>query len=136
MHLLSEAFRKIGRGTERQLEPAGNAEFLEEVIAMRFDRLFADKESFGNLLVREAGTDKIENIDFLLGQMDIVLSVRVAAQDLAQGLMVDPQFTFVDFFDGLQELFAVGILGQNPSQALGNHRLDRVAAEIHPFIDE
>lgn len=46
---------------------------------MRLDRLFADKESFGDLLVSEAGTDVIENIDFLLGQMDIVLFVGVAA---------------------------------------------------------
>ena len=76
---MCEAFRKVGRGTERQLEPTGNAEFLEQVIAMRFDRLFADKESGGNLLVSEAGTNEIENIDFLLGQMDIVMSVRVAA---------------------------------------------------------
>jgi hypothetical protein len=76
---LSKALREIGWGAKSQLESAGNAEFFEQVIAMRLDRLFADKESFGNLLVSEAGTDVIENVDLFLGQMDIMRSVRVAA---------------------------------------------------------
>lgn len=76
---LCETVRKIGGGAKRQFESAGNAEFFKEVIAVRLDRLFTDKESFGDLLVSEAGTDVIEDIDFLLGQMDIVLFVVVAA---------------------------------------------------------
>ena len=74
-----EALGKVARGTKCQFESARNAEFFEEVVAMRLDCLFADKESLGNLFVGEAGADVVENVDLFFGQMNVVMFVGVAA---------------------------------------------------------
>src|SRR4051812_23043377 len=70
----------------RQLDAVAHAELLEDVRAVRLDRLLADREDLGDLAVRVALRDELH--DLLLARGERVLDERLARAG-ALGVVAD-----------------------------------------------
>ena len=119
-------------GVERQFQPVGNAQLVEDVVQMVLHRLLADEHLLGHFLVLEALRHQRHDLPFALAERRTLAfaAERPAAARAAHlvgghelpdhgrgGVRIQPDFAGVHFADALDQQFRGGLLQHDAGRA-------------------
>src|SRR6266851_4043776 len=108
---------------EREFQPVGDAELVENVVQVIFDGLFADEKFFADFLVPVALGDELDDFLLPLAQQwffaarPTVGGLRESLHHLRRHPVVQPDFSALDLADALDQKFRGRLLQHDAARA-------------------
>ena len=122
----------VVNGIESKFQPVGDAKFVEDVMQVIFDRLFADEEFSRDLFVPATLRHQLHDLLFAIAEQcfiparPFVGTLAESLHHLGGDVIVQPNFAAVDPVDALDQQIARGLL-QNDAAGAETHRSHGIA---------